>query len=238
MKRTIIAFITGAVLFGTVGVFAGQYAATDNPFPIQLNGHNVSIQGYNIEGSTYFKLRDIADIVGGFDVGFNNDTIQLSQNGYVYDNSSSVSDNPYNNLGYLNVSGRTMSDVAAEADMPLDELLEKYHLPADLPPDTYESAAYNMIPFGVIIEMNGFTGMETVESAKRVLELPDWITYDTPWGEAIDEAPLRAYIGEEYLENFKAYYGLNDTVNGDTLFKEVRRIVDAKEKENVSSSAE
>lgn len=32
----------------------------------------------NIDGNTYFKLRDISDIVGGFDVGFNNSTIQLS----------------------------------------------------------------------------------------------------------------------------------------------------------------
>lgn len=89
MKKNFIAgAVVGGLIFGTVGVFAGQYVATDNSFPVQLNGNNVSLEGYNIEGSTYFKLRDIADVVGGFDVGFNNDTIQLSKDGYVYSNAS------------------------------------------------------------------------------------------------------------------------------------------------------
>ncbi len=79
MKRKFITgFICGAVAFGTVGVFAGQFIATENTFPIQLNGENISMDGYNIEGNTYFKLRDISDIVGGFDVGFDNNTIKLS----------------------------------------------------------------------------------------------------------------------------------------------------------------
>ena len=86
MKKQIISFTLGALIFGTAGVFAGQYVATENPFPVQLNGENVSIEGYNINDSTYFKLRDIADVVGGFEVGFNNNTIQLSKGGYVYDN--------------------------------------------------------------------------------------------------------------------------------------------------------
>lgn len=86
-KNIIISFIAGAILFGTAGVFAGQYVATENPFLIQLNGNSVNMQGYNIDGSTYFKLRDIADVVGGFDVGFENSTIQIAKNGYIYNNS-------------------------------------------------------------------------------------------------------------------------------------------------------
>lgn len=89
-KQIIISFLSGAVLFGSVGVFAGQYMATDNPFPVQLNGQSVSIEGYNINDNTYFKLRDIADVIGGFDVDFQNNTIQLSQNGYVYSDIQSV----------------------------------------------------------------------------------------------------------------------------------------------------
>lgn len=87
-KNVLIAFTSGAVLFGTVGVLAGQYTATDNPFPVQLNGENVSLQSYNIDGSTYFKLRDIADVVGGFDVDFWDYSIELSKDGYVYDHST------------------------------------------------------------------------------------------------------------------------------------------------------
>ena len=93
MKKEIISFVAGAVLFGTAGVFAGQYTAVENPFPVQLNGEEVSVEGYNIDGSTYFKLRDIADIVGGFTVDFFNNTIQLAKDGYVYDNTAVTTEN-------------------------------------------------------------------------------------------------------------------------------------------------
>ena len=43
------------------------------------------MEGYNINGYTYFKLRDIADTVGGFSVDFANNTIQLAKDGYVYE---------------------------------------------------------------------------------------------------------------------------------------------------------
>ncbi|MBR0470899.1 MAG: hypothetical protein IJJ55_06765 [Clostridia bacterium] len=91
-NKFITGVIIGGLLFGTAGAFAVQYVATENPFPVHLNGKNVSIEGYNIEGSTYFKLRDIADIIGGFDVGFDGTTIQLAKDGYSYssDNVSNV----------------------------------------------------------------------------------------------------------------------------------------------------
>lgn len=72
------------MIFGTVGAFAGQYIATENTFPVQLNGKDVAVDGYNIDGSTYFKLRDIANVIGGFDVDFSDNTIQLSKDGYEY----------------------------------------------------------------------------------------------------------------------------------------------------------
>lgn len=83
-KKCIIYFIAGAMIFGTVGAFAGQYIATENTFPVQLNGKDVAVGGYNIDGSTYFKLRDIANVIGGFDVDFSDNTIQLSKDGYEY----------------------------------------------------------------------------------------------------------------------------------------------------------
>ena len=96
MKKQFIAgLVIGGLAFGTAGVFAGQYMATDNPFPIQLNGVNVSLTGYNINDETYFKLRDIADVVGGFTVGFENNTIQLAKDGYSYQSSTSSNDIVY-----------------------------------------------------------------------------------------------------------------------------------------------
>ncbi|MDD6484062.1 MAG: hypothetical protein PUF72_05745 [Clostridiales bacterium] len=92
-KSNIASFVAGAVLFGTAGALAGQYIAYQNSFPVKLNGENISMEGYNIDGSTYFKLRDIADAVGGFSVDFHNDTIELAKDGYVYDTTSAKTEN-------------------------------------------------------------------------------------------------------------------------------------------------
>lgn len=86
-KQFIIGYIAGAITFGAIGALAAGLLANPNPFPIELNGESVSMEGYNIEGSTYFKLRDIAAVVGGFDVDFHDNTIQLSKDGYVYNNT-------------------------------------------------------------------------------------------------------------------------------------------------------
>lgn len=78
MKKFISGFISGAILFSVAGALAASFTANPNPFPIKLNGNDVTIEGYNIEGSTYFKLRDIADVLGGFEVGFDDGTITLT----------------------------------------------------------------------------------------------------------------------------------------------------------------
>lgn len=96
-KQFILGMVTGGLIFGAAGVFAGQYVATDNPFPVEYNGNNVSIEGYNINDSTYFKLRDIADVVGGFAVDFNNNTIKLSSSGNT---ASSGSNDSVDDSGY------------------------------------------------------------------------------------------------------------------------------------------
>lgn len=86
MKRIfIIGFICGAVTFGTVGAIANNYLATKNIFPVQLNGEDVNIDGYNVDGYSYFKLRDISDIVGGFSVDFVENKIQIHKDDTVQD---------------------------------------------------------------------------------------------------------------------------------------------------------
>lgn len=92
MKKIIISFVTGALLFGAAGVFAGQYIVSKNPFTIKLNGENINIEGYNINGSTYFKLRDISSALGSFNVDFSDNTILISNDGYEYYNNSNDSD--------------------------------------------------------------------------------------------------------------------------------------------------
>ena len=77
MKKFICGFLCGAVLCTVIGAFAVN-SIYENPYKITVNGVEKSIQGYNIDDYSYFKLRDIADAVGGFNVGFDNDTIVLS----------------------------------------------------------------------------------------------------------------------------------------------------------------
>ncbi len=78
MKRFTLGFVIGGVICSALTGFAVEYAITANPFPIRVDGAERSIEGYNINDSTYFKLRDIADAVGGFTVGFTNNTITIS----------------------------------------------------------------------------------------------------------------------------------------------------------------
>lgn len=79
MKRNFITgFISGAVAFTMIGAAAANMVTAPNTYPVQLDGQNVSIDGYNVDDYTYFKLRDIAKVIGGFDVDFQDDTIILS----------------------------------------------------------------------------------------------------------------------------------------------------------------
>lgn len=79
MKKIIVSFVLGAVIFGSVGAMAAYYQATDNVFPIKLDGIDVKMEGYNIDGRTYFKLRDMAELLGGFSVDFKDDTILIAR---------------------------------------------------------------------------------------------------------------------------------------------------------------
>ncbi|MBQ2669393.1 MAG: hypothetical protein IJG06_01285 [Clostridia bacterium] len=78
MKKFILGFITGGVICAAVTGFAVEYAVSVNPFPITVNGSEATIEGYNINDSTYFKLRDISAAVGGFEVGFADNTIAIT----------------------------------------------------------------------------------------------------------------------------------------------------------------
>lgn len=130
--------------------------------------------------------------------------------------------NKYNRAGYVNVSGRTISEVAESAGMSLDDFLDSYGLPSNMPGNTSESAAYYTIPCSKMATMYGMD----FATLKSTLELPDTITEETTWGEAEGEARLSVYVGEDNLESFKEQYGLGDEVTGDTQWKEIRNIVD------------
>ncbi|NDO19513.1 hypothetical protein FMM68_07570 [Lachnospiraceae bacterium MD329] len=77
-KNFITGFITGGIICAAVTGFAVEYAVTANPYPVKVNGVETAIQGYNINDETYFKLRDVSAAVGGFDVGFSDNTITIA----------------------------------------------------------------------------------------------------------------------------------------------------------------
>lgn len=77
MKRFVLGFIIGGFICSALTGFAVEYAVTANPYPVKVNGVETSIEGYNINDNTYFKLRDVADAVGGFTVGFADNTITI-----------------------------------------------------------------------------------------------------------------------------------------------------------------
>lgn len=130
--------------------------------------------------------------------------------------------NKYNHMGYVNITGRTIADIAKDNGMELSEMLEQYGLPADMPGNTQESAAYYMMPVKTIAQMYGmdFNGM------KELLGFGDDVTEDTAWGIAEGEVTLDKYIGEDNLDSFKQEYGFGDEITGETKWKEVRNTVD------------
>ena len=130
--------------------------------------------------------------------------------------------NKYNKLGYVDVSGRTIAQVAEDAGMDLQEFLEEYDLPADMPGDTTESAAYNCISVSKMAEIYDMD----FDTIKKVLNFPNSVNKDTAWGVAIGQVKLGDYIGEDNLAEFKDCYGFGDEVTANTLWGDVRQKVD------------
>lgn len=83
MKKIIAGFIAGILVSSLVlGAVASLYVV-ENPFPVKVNGVVKDIEGYNINNTTYFRLRDVADAVGGLMVDFKDDTIILNDENYT-----------------------------------------------------------------------------------------------------------------------------------------------------------
>lgn len=161
---------------------------------------------------------------------------------------SANSGNPYNKLGYANPSGNTVKDVAESMGITVEQFLQQFGLPEDMPEDTTESAAFYSIPLKNIASMYGMD-VDTLKEALNVpaettvtepktftekiaavfkKEEPVAIDENTPWGIVEGELTLGDYYGEQYLEEFKEYYGLGEDVTAETRYKEVRDIIDQK----------
>jgi hypothetical protein len=58
-KQFVVGLIVGAMLFSSIGVFAEGIAVLLNPYPVYVNGTQLVVEGYNINGFTFLKLADI-----------------------------------------------------------------------------------------------------------------------------------------------------------------------------------
>lgn len=66
MKKAIVGFLTGALIFGSIGVFAGNYVANTVDFKVMVNGKEFTSDPppLEVEGRTYLPLRAIGDALG------------------------------------------------------------------------------------------------------------------------------------------------------------------------------
>lgn len=89
-----VGLLCGGVIFGGVGIASGVIATplTESSQKVTLDGQAVSLGGYNINGSNYFKLRDLGKAMD-FGVTWNNDsrTVEIDSNaGYVEEEKPAI----------------------------------------------------------------------------------------------------------------------------------------------------
>ncbi len=141
-------------------------------------------------------------------------------NASLADEAKIYGQNPYNLL-YPDVTHKTVREVAEENDMTLKELLAKCGLPEDMRGDTYDYAAFHMMPVKRVAEMYG----TTYDELKSKWKFADSVTENTPVGEVIEELRLGDYVATgRDLDMFKKYFGLDESVNEDTKWKEIRDV--------------
>ena len=228
MKLNFISgFIGGAMLFGTAGAIAAGIIANPNPFPVKLNGNDVSIEGYNINGSTYFKLRDVANAVGIFGVDFNNNTIQLSKDGYVYDNTAHK-----NQLKFTDEINRFFTEKGIRIiefepqDVGTDEFIynfifDYYTGTGDINGDMYYRGGYDS---NGNYRNGGFRWNENIVKSQYKLffgeDMPDYFPHEemVNYNNGFYEVGASDY-GEEYYkltdfneigDKLELYYAIND----------------------------
>ena len=156
--------------------------------------------------------------------------------------------NKYNKLGYVNVSGRTIQEIADGAGIELKDFLSEYSLPEDMPSDTTEIAAIYSMPAKVYLQnMIGISyddmkqvmniPEETTPNEPKTLgekiksifvkEKPQKIDENTPWYIVEGELTVGDYSGGS-VDQFKEYYGLGDDVTEETKMKEVQPQINKK----------
>jgi len=70
-KQFIIGVLIGAMLFSSIGVCADEVLKViANPYPVFVNGQEIQVEAYNINGFTFLKLADVGKVLNST-VSFN-----------------------------------------------------------------------------------------------------------------------------------------------------------------------
>lgn len=143
--------------------------------------------------------------------------------------------NPYE-IGYVDVSGVTLEELADESGYSLKEYKKVNGLSWLMPKSTNENAVKNNIKVKTTIAQSGMA----FEDFKEYYGWGDNITENSTVGKALGETKLSVILGTKDMEedmanqtltSFKEFYGFGDEVTLDTLYKDVRVAIDKKTRE-------
>lgn len=63
-KQFIIGLLIGTILFSSIGVCAEEVLnVIANPYPVFVNGQEIQVEAYNINGFTFLKLADVGKVL-------------------------------------------------------------------------------------------------------------------------------------------------------------------------------
>ena len=97
MKKFLIGLICGIFISSSTVRAYQSYVAYKNEYSVFVDGQESDIDGYNINGYTYFKLRDIGKYIG-FNVDFKEGDIIIN----TYQNDINDLEQNYHAVGDLN----------------------------------------------------------------------------------------------------------------------------------------
>ena len=207
MKRTLCSALACLMLLPTSAL---AVQATPNHQPIVRNGQEVSLAGYEIDGYTYFKLRDVATILNGtesqFSVDYDGTGISLTT-GQPYTRvqgdlapipDGTVAETALTSLP-LTVDGQSVTLTACEVDgfnyLKLRDLGEALNFPVDYDESTHTIllGAHAMPAEAVLELVNKARAAQGVDAltldpdlckaaAIRAEELGTYFSHDRPNG--------------------------------------------------------
>jgi len=136
--------------------------------------------------------------------------------------------NKYNELDYISISGYTLDDIAALSDFDdTDKFKKSVGLPADMPGDTNETAAYFSLSLKSLAEYNDQSLKELLNNLSTAIG--EKVKDTDKFGDVVKKLPTKAYIelffGEDFDE-FKESFELGEDFDENTPYGEISTKID------------